>query len=88
MDNKERRERPRHQLNIPAELLVHGILYPCRIRNISKGGFFVETEVFFSVEEKVHLTAPAIHMTDKAGITLRIDASGVGGKFEEVDETE
>ena len=53
----------------------------------SVGGFFVETEVFFSVEEEVLLTASDIQMTDKAGMTLRLDASGIGGKFEEEEDT-
>lgn len=87
MDNKERRKHPRRKVNVPGELLVDGILYPCRINNISEGGFFVETDVFLSVEEKVLLSSPDIPMKERAGITLRIDASGVGGKFGEDEDT-
>ena len=87
MGKKERRKHPRRHFNIPAELRVNNILYPCRIRNISEGGFFVETEVFFSVEEEGLLTAPDFKMAEKPGITLRLDASGIGGKFEEEEGT-
>ncbi len=86
MVDKERRGHRRDHVNIPAELLVHGIHYPCRIRNISGGGFFVETDVFLSVEENVLLTAKDISMVEKAGKTLRIDTSGIGGKFDEEED--
>ena len=82
---KDRRKHPRQNFDIPGELLVGGILYPCRIKNISKGGFFVETNVFLSVEEKVRLTAKDISIVEKDGLTLRIEESGIGGKFEEKD---
>lgn len=87
MDDKERRRHRRHHVNIPAELFVHGILYPCRIRNISEDGFFVKTDVFLSVEEKALLTTKDIPIIEKTGITLRIDPSGIGGMFEEKEDT-
>ena len=80
---KDRRKHSRQNVDIHGELFVGGILYPCRIKNVSEGGFFIETDVFLSVEEKVRLTAKDIAMVEKDGITLRIEESGIGGKFEE-----
>ena len=79
---RERRKHPRRPVNIPAALLVKGQPYPCRIMNISEGGFFVKCDYFFSIGEKVFITAEDIPMIEEAGRTVRIDLSGIGGIFE------
>ncbi len=87
MVDKERRGHHRHHVNIPAELFVQDQPYPCRIKDISVGGFFVEIELFFPIGEKVFLSAKDIPMIEKAGRTVRIDLSGIGGMFEERGDT-
>ena len=82
MDERERRKHRRLLVDIPAELFVQGQPYPARIRDISEGGFFVETEYFFPIGERVFLTAKDIPIIEKAGKTIRIDLSGIGGKFD------
>jgi hypothetical protein len=87
MVDKERRQHRRDHVNIPAELFVQDQAYPCRIKDISVGGFFVEIELFFPIGEKLLLTAKDIPMVEKAGRTVRIDLSGIGGMFEEKEDT-
>ena len=79
----ERREHRRNQVDSAAEIFVQGQPYPCRIRDISEGGFFVTTEFFFPIGEKILITARDVQMIEKTGRTVRIDLTGIGGKFDE-----
>jgi hypothetical protein len=83
VDDKEKRQHRRQHVNIPAELFVQGQPHPCSIRDISESGFFVVMELFSPIGEKIFLSAKDIPMIEKAGRTVRIDRSGIGGMFEE-----
>ncbi len=87
MVDKERRGHHRQHINIPAEVFIQGRPHPCSIRDISESGFFVVMELFSPIGKKVFLSAKDIPMIEKAGRTVRIDRSGIGGVFEEREGT-
>ncbi len=93
MTTKERREFVRSPVDIPAEFIIQGRLYQGQIKNINKGGWtirdvnkggvFVETEMSFSIGQTVSMTyqSPTFGERNRIGKIVWISPQGIGVKF-------
>ncbi len=94
MTTKEKREYDRTSTDMLVEFVVQGRLYQGRIkninkegwikiRNISKGGVFVETEMSFSIGQNVSMTyqSPSYGNEHRVGKIVWIGPHGIGVKF-------
>jgi hypothetical protein len=95
MTTKEKREHARSPVDIPAEFIVQGRLYQGRVKstnkegwvkNIKKGGVFIETELSFSVGQVISMTYSSPHFGEKnrIGKIVWIGPQGIGVKFEKL----
>ena len=96
MTTKEKREFVRSPVDIPAEFIVQGRLYQGRIKNINKGGWiirdvsksgvFIETEMSFSIGQNVSMTyqSPSFGERNRIGQIVWISPQGIGVKFEKL----
>ncbi len=96
MTTKEKREFVRSPVDIPAEFIVQGRLYQGRIKNINKGGWiirdvsksgvFIETEMSFSIGQNVSMTyqSPSFGERNRIGKVVWISPKGIGVKFEKL----
>jgi Tfp pilus assembly protein PilZ len=92
MTTKEKREHARRIVAIPIQFIVQGRLYQGQIKNmgkegwvknIKKGGVFIETEMSFSVGHVVSMTYSSPHFGEKnrIGTIIRVEPQGIGVKF-------
>ena len=92
MTNKEKREQVRRLVDIPIQFIVQSRLYQGQIKNmgnegwvknIKKGGVFIETERPFSVGQVLTMTYSSPHFEEKnrIGTIRRVDPHGIGVKF-------
>ncbi len=95
MTTKEKREFVRSPVDIPAEFIIQGRLYKGRIKNITKGGWitirdvnkggvFIETEMSFSIGQNVSITyrSPSFFGEEnRIGKIVWISPQGIGVKF-------
>ncbi len=95
MTAKERREFVRNPVDIPVEFIVRGRLYQGQIKNMnkggwiairdaSKGGVFVETEMAFSIGQNMSMTylSPSfLGEENRIGEIVWISPQGIGVKF-------
>ena len=74
MTTKEKRERVRRIVDIPIQFIVQGRLYQGQIKNmgneswvknVKKGGVFIETEISFSVGQVISMTYSSPHFEEK-----------------------
>ncbi len=95
MTTKEKREHARRLVDIPVEFIVRGRLYQGRVqstnkegwvKNIKRGGVFIETEMSFSVGQVISMTYSSPHFEEKnrIGTIIRVEPQGVGVKFEKL----
>ncbi len=95
MTTKENREFVRSPVDIPAEFIVQGRLYQGQIKNINKGGWitirdvnkggvFIETEMSFLIGQNVSMTyqSPSFGERNRIGKVVWISPEGIGVKFE------
>jgi Tfp pilus assembly protein PilZ len=78
MITKERREFARSLVDIPVEFSVQGRFYDGLIKNISKGGVFIETSGTFSVGQEISLY---FGKETIIGTVIWVDPKGIGLKF-------
>ncbi len=78
MTTKDRREFARSLVDIPVEFSVRGRFYDGLIKNISKGGVFIETSGTFSVGQEISLYFGKENII---GTIVWIGSQGVGVKF-------
>ncbi len=95
MTTKEKREHARSPVDIPAEFIIQGSLYQGQIKNINKGGWtirdvnkggvFVETGMSFSIGQNVSMTyrSPTFGKENRIGKIVWISPQGIGVKFRE-----
>ncbi len=93
MTTKERREFVRSPVDIRAEFIVQGRLYQGQIKSINKGGWiirdvnkggvFVETGMSFSIGQNVSMTyqSPSFGKENRVGKIVWIGPQGIGVKF-------
>ncbi len=95
MTTKEKREHARGSVDIPVEFVVRGRLYQGRIKNINrggritirevnKGGVFIESEMSFSIGQNVSMTyqSPSFFGEEnRIGKIVWISPHGIGVKF-------
>jgi Tfp pilus assembly protein PilZ len=74
MTTKESREHVRRIVDIPIEFIAKGRLYQGQIKNmgkegwvknIKKGGVFIETEMSFSIGQVISMTYSSPHFGEK-----------------------
>lgn len=76
----EHRWHPRFSVDIPAVLFSQGLRHPCRIRNFSSSGFYVETSAMLLKHQFIELQVDeknGEHRTIR-GMVVHIQAGGVG----------
>ena len=92
MTSNEKRENVRHIVDISIQFIVQGRLYQGQIKNmgkegwvknIKKGGVFIETEMSFSVGQVISMTYSSPHFGEKnrIGRVIRVESQGIGVKF-------
>ncbi len=78
MTTKKRRKFIRGLIDIPVEFSVQGRFYDGLIKNISKGGVFIETSGMFSVGQEISLYFGKENITSTV---IWVDPKGFGVKF-------
>ena len=97
MTPKEKREHARRIVDIPIQFIVQSRLYQGQIKNmgnegwvknVKKGGVFIETEMSFSVGQVISMTYSSPHFEEKnrIGTILRVEPQGIGVKFGDWDK--
>ncbi len=92
MTSNEKREHVRRIVDISIQFIVRGRLYQGQIKNmgkegwvknIKKGGVFIETEMSFSVGQVISMTYSSPHFGEKnrIGTIIRVEHQGIGVKF-------
>ena len=93
MTTKDKREYARTPVNMPVDFIVRGSFYQGRvkninkegwiIRNVKKGGVFIETEISFSIGQNISMTYPAPFFGEenRIGKIVWISPQGIGVKF-------
>ncbi len=92
MTTKEKREHVRRIVDIPIHFIAQSRLYQGQIKNIGnegwvknikKGGVFIETEISFSVGQVISMTYSSPHFEEKnrIGTITRVEPQGIGVKF-------
>ena len=92
MTTKEKREHARRIVDIPIQFIVQSRLYQGQIKNmgnegwvknVKKGGVFIETEMSFSVGQVISMTYSSPHFKEKnrIGTITRVESQGIGVKF-------
>ena len=78
MTAQDRREFVRRPVDIPVKLSVQGRFYDGLIKNISKGGVFIEAKGTFSVGQKISF---CFGKETIIGTVIWVDPKGFGVKF-------
>ena len=92
MISGERREHVRRIVDISVQFIVQGRFYQGQIKNmgkegwvknVKKGGVFIETEMSFSVGQVISMTysSPQFGEKNRIGTIIRIEPQGIGVKF-------
>ncbi len=92
MTTVEKREHARRIVDIPIQFIVQSRLYQGQIKNmgnegwvknVKKGGVFIETEISFSVGQVVSMTYSSPHFEEKnrIGKIVRVAPHGIGVEF-------
>ncbi len=97
MTTIEKREFVRSPVDIPVEFIIKGRLYQGQIKSINKGGWitirdvnkggvFVETEMSFSIGQNISMTyrSPSFGEENRIGKIVWISPQGIGVRFEKL----
>ena len=89
--NPPRRKHSRQLYPVVVDFSVDDRFYKDFLRDISKGGVFIETRVPFPIGKEVHMTFPMPKKNQSlkvTGIIVRVSPEGFGIKFKESAEME